>query len=223
MLFRDEETGMYIPLDVLALKLAPLLQPAPADVPDAPVEAERITALEHDIDDVCKERDWFMAQLHEAKQAQPTDSRLLAADKKRALAEVRQANEQLTAKVAEAQKTAQGWEFQWKTERSNSDFWKQRAATYEHQLADARQEVAMLVGTVQDLRAQLADANATAGRLACTIACMEQESAQLRRERDTYRAQADAARQAVTEAAQRAEAAEARLAAFYSPRPVYQD
>ena len=131
MLFRDEETGMYIPLDVLALKLAPLLQPAPADVPDAPVEAERITALEHDIDDVCKERDWFMAQL--------------------------------------------------------------------------------------------ADANATAGRLACTIACMEQESAQLRRERDTYRAQADAARQAVTEAAQRAEAAEARLAAFYSPRPVYQD
>ena len=139
MLFRDEETGMYIPLDVLALKLAPLLQPAPADVPDAPVEAERITALEHDIDDVCKERDWFMAQLHEAKQA------------------------------------------------------------------------------------QLADANATAGRLACTIACMEQESAQLRRERDTYRAQADAARQAVTEAAQRAEAAEARLAAFYSPRPVYQD
>ena len=38
MLFRDEETGMYIPLEVLAMKLAPLLaqQPAPAAVPAVP-------------------------------------------------------------------------------------------------------------------------------------------------------------------------------------------
>ena len=94
-----------------------------------------------------------------------------------------------------------------------------RREVAERALADARQEVAMLAGTVQDLRAQLADANATAGRLAYTIAGMEQESAQLRLDRDTYRAQADAQRQAATEAAQRAGAAEARLAAFYSPRP----
>lgn len=95
--------------DLLAPHLRPLLaeQPAPADVAD---EAARITALEHDIDDVCKERDWFMARLYEAMQAQPTPARLLAVDKKREVAERALADAQQEIEALKAQLKAIPWD-----------------------------------------------------------------------------------------------------------------
>jgi septal ring factor EnvC (AmiA/AmiB activator) len=59
----------------------------------------------------------------------------------------------------------------------------------ERQLAAAQQEVAMLAGTVRDLRAQLADVNATAGRLAYTIADMERDVAQRAEQAEAQKAE----------------------------------
>ena len=112
----DVPEGKYfewVTLEEVAAAIAPLLkpllaeQPAPADVAD---EAARITALEHDIDDVCKERDWFMARLYEAMQAQPTPARLLAVDKKREVAERALADAQQEIEALKAQVKAIPWD-----------------------------------------------------------------------------------------------------------------
>lgn len=84
-----------------------------------------------------------------------------------------------------------------------------RAQRAELQLADAQQANAMLTAQLETQRS-----------LTAQYAGWYNEAV---RQRDAYRAQADAARQAATEAAQRAEQAEAQLASYHSPRPAYQD
>ena len=90
MQFYNYDNNEFVTLEKVAEAIAPLLRPllqpapAPADVPSANA---RIAALETALDSVCEERDWFMAQLAEAKQVQHTDARLLAADKRREVAE----------------------------------------------------------------------------------------------------------------------------------------
>ena len=69
--------------------------------------------------------------------------------------------------------------------------------------ADLLAAIAAYQREIANLRMELDDANAQCGSLAADLAAMT-----------TYRAQADAQRQAATEAAQRADAAEARWAAI---------
>ena len=53
MLFRDEQTGMYIPLEVLAMKLAPLLaQPAPAEMQQRNEAQQEIESLRRQLAEV---------------------------------------------------------------------------------------------------------------------------------------------------------------------------
>ena len=101
--YRDSEMRVIYTLAELAEALRPLLaQPA------VPSDAERIAELEQDLDDVGKERDWFMAQLSTAKRASASaaslDRRAQLAEMQ--LADARQEIEQLRRQLDDANATA---------------------------------------------------------------------------------------------------------------------
>lgn len=101
--YRDSEMRVIYTLAELAEALRPLLaQPA------VPSDAKRIAELEHDLDDVGKERDWFMAQLSTAKRASASaaslDRRAQLAEMQ--LADARQEIEQLRRQLDDANATA---------------------------------------------------------------------------------------------------------------------
>ena len=105
MQFYNYDNNEFVTLEKVAEAIAPLLRPllqpapAPADVPSANA---RIAALETALDSVRGERDWFMAQLAEAKQAQPADARLLALDAAKQRAELQRADAQQAREQAQA-------------------------------------------------------------------------------------------------------------------------
>jgi len=87
------------------------------------------------------------------------------------LAEAQQANAMLTAQLAEAQKAAQGWEFQWKMERGNAEFWHKHcdeAAAWRDSLAQRPQ-----VADANFWRAAFEDAKRDADQLRERVAELE--------------------------------------------------